>query len=72
MGIHKVNELTFIIGGCRSGKSRHALQIAEETAAARSFNAVQAYSSITPATEEERESMYINLLDFEESVGTEE
>jgi len=25
-----VKEITFVIGGCRSGKSRHALQIAEE------------------------------------------
>ncbi len=25
-----MNELTFVIGGCRSGKSKHALQIAED------------------------------------------
>lgn len=26
----ELNELIFVIGGCRSGKSRHALQLAEE------------------------------------------
>ena len=29
-GIKKLNEIIFVIGGCRSGKSRHALQTAEE------------------------------------------
>ena len=33
IGIDKVNELIFIIGGCRSGKSTYALQTAEKVPA---------------------------------------
>ena len=30
MGTETLNEIVFVIGGCRSGKSKHALQIAED------------------------------------------
>jgi adenosylcobinamide kinase/adenosylcobinamide-phosphate guanylyltransferase len=32
MGIENVNEIIFVIGGCRSGKSRYALETAEKLA----------------------------------------
>ncbi len=47
------------------------LQITEKSPTARSFNLMQAFPTITPVTDEERESLYRNLLDFEKNTGTE-
>jgi adenosylcobinamide kinase/adenosylcobinamide-phosphate guanylyltransferase len=37
MGTEKLKEIVFVIGGCRSGKSSHALQIAEDMPGGRKF-----------------------------------